>query len=99
VALRVDYTADAQVVWDEDSADGQVSAGDAAQMRLYLEDLTLTVNLKDGTVIDMTASGGSITPEDGQTRCQKGDMFDQVIDLAQVASVTIGDVTVPVNEG
>jgi hypothetical protein len=99
VALRVDYTADAQVVWDENSTDGQVSAGDAAQMRLYLEDLTLTVNLKDGTVIDMTGSGGGITPEDGQTRCQKGDVFDQVIDLEQVVSVTIGDVTVPVNEG
>jgi len=111
VALRVDYTADSEVVWDKDreksgqasdAEDNEVEAGrqsvwDSEQVRKFLEDIPLIIHKKDGTTLDLSHSGGSIQPKNGTTVCQKGNMFEEVLPVEDVISVTVGDIDIPVN--
>ena len=56
----------------------------------------LLINKKDGTVIDLPGNGGSMDPHDGKTVCTRQGTFDTILPLDEVASVTIGDTTIPV---
>ena len=56
----------------------------------------LSVTLKDGTVIDLNSTGGSMEPDNGETVCTRMGTFDTILPLDEVASVTIGDTTIPV---
>ena len=40
--------------------------------------------------------GGSMDPHDGNTVCTRQGTFDTILPLDEVASVTIGDTTIPV---
>ena len=56
----------------------------------------LLVTKKDGTVLDFSDCGGSMDPHDGNTVCTRQGTFDTILPLDEVASVTIGDTTIPV---
>lgn len=56
----------------------------------------LLINKKDGTVIDVPGNGSSMDPHDGKTVCTRQGTFDTILPLDEVASVTIGDTTIPV---
>lgn len=96
LALRVDYTVDSEVQWDENAQSGRQSDHDRAQMEQYFDDLQIILNKADGTSLDLSYAGGSIKPEDGKTVCQKGDMFSEIIPLEDVATLTIGGVEIAV---
>lgn len=96
LALRVDYTVDSEVQWDENAQSGRQSDHDRAQMERYFDDLQIILNKADGTSLDLSYAGGSIKPEDGKTVCQKGDMFSEIIPLEDVVSLTVGGVEIAV---
>lgn len=96
LALRVDYTVDSEVQWDENAQSGRQSDHDRAQMKQYFDDLQIILNKADGTSLDLSYAGGSIKPEDGKTVCQKGDMFSEIIPLEDVVSLTVGGVEIAV---
>ena len=98
LALRVDYTVDSEVQWDENAQSGKQSDHDSAQMQKYFDDVQIVINKADGTSLDMSYAGGSIKPQDGKTICQKGDMFSEIIPLEDVVSLTIGGVEIPVEQ-
>ena len=97
LSIQVDYTVWEELVWDhQDQADGQMSEHDREQSYRFFESLPVTVNFTDGTALDLSGNGGGIRPEDGKTVCQKGRVFEEILDLSTVESVTVGDVTLPV---
>lgn len=96
LALRVDYTVDSEVQWDENAQSGRQSDHDRAQMEQYFDDLQIILNKADGTSLDLSYAGGSIKPEDGKTVCQKGDMFSEIIPLEDVVSLTVGGMEIAV---
>lgn len=55
----------------------------------------LTVTFTDGTVQEL-GSGYSSWPQDGKTVVQKTWFFDQIHELDDVQSITVGDLTVPI---
>ena len=57
----------------------------------------LLVTKADGTVLDFSDCGGSMDPHGGKTVCTRQGTFDTILPLDEVASVTIGDLTIPVN--
>ena len=65
-------------------------------MARYFENVEILLTLTDGTVVDLSNSGGSIGPEDGVTVCSKGEMFSQVIPMEDMASISVGGVVYPV---
>ena len=97
LSIQVDYTVWEELVWDhQDQAEGQMSEHDREQSYRFFESLPVTVNFTDGTALDLSGNGGGIRPEDGKTVCQKGRVFEEILDLSTVASVTVGDITLPV---
>lgn len=96
LALRVDYTVDSEVQWDENAQSGRQSDHDSAQMQKYFESVQILVNKADGTNIDLSYAGGSISPGGGKTVCQKGDIFSEIVALEDVVSVTVQGIEIPV---
>ena len=65
----------------------------------YFESLPVVITYTDGTTQDLTNAGGGIPPGDGETVCQKSRIFDELRPLDEVASVTVGDIVLPVSAG
>ena len=72
---------------------------DREQSYRYFESLPVVITYTDGTTQDLTNAGGGITPGDGETVCQKSRIFDELRPLDEVASVTVGDIVLPVSAG
>ena len=71
---------------DESEETGQMNAHDKEQIRLYFESLPLSLQMKDGSTLDLSNAGGSIDPQEGKTVCQKSNVFSSILDLSQVES-------------
>nr|WP_325213067.1 DUF4179 domain-containing protein [uncultured Oscillibacter sp.] len=93
IAVRVAYTADMAVVWD-DTPSGRESPENAPKRQRFLENIELLLTKTDGTVVDLGGSGGSMSPdyEAGVSHCSKGQVFDEIIPLEDMASITAGGV-------
>lgn len=98
LALRVDYTVDSEVQWDENAQSGRQSDHDSEQMNRYFESVQILVNKADGTSLDLSLAGGSISPEGGKTICQKGEIFSEIIPLEDIVSVTVQGIEIPVQQ-
>ena len=94
IAVQTAYTADLAVVWDDNGGSGQQSREDARQAQRYLENIEILLTKTDGTVIDLSNSGGSITPdyEANVSRCTKGEVLDEIIPLEELESVSVAGV-------
>lgn len=96
VALKVDYTVDSEVQWS-DAPSGRESEKDSRQMERYFENAEILLTKKDGTVIDMSSSGGGIRPDHGVTVCDKGGVFDAIIPLEELESISVGGIVYPIS--
>lgn len=94
VAVKVDYTVNREVQWS-DSGSGQQSEHDRRQLERYLENVEILLTTKDGTVLDLSNSGGSIKPENGMTKCSKSLVFEEIIPLEEIASLSVGGIVYP----
>ena len=91
VAVKVDYTVDSEVRWSN-APSGREDPEDSRQMGRYFESVEILLTKTDGTVIDMSNAGGSIKPEHGVTVCGKGEVFDEIIPLEELASISVGGI-------
>lgn len=96
VAVKVDYTVDSEVVWS-DAPSGREDPEDSRQMERYFENVEILLTKTDGTVMDMSNSGGSIKPEHGVTVCDKGEVFEEIIPLEELASISVGGIVYPIS--
>ena len=93
MALHVSYTTNQEVSWTSGES-GQLSEHDS-----QLSDTLLTVpaslTLRDGSVIELSSNaGGSISADAEVAHCETSIFFDRILDLDEVASVTIGGTTI-----
>ena len=95
VAVKVDYTVDSEAQWSN-SPSGQELEEDSRQMARYFENVEILLTKTDGTVIDMSNSGGSIEPKHGITVCSKGEVFAEIIPLEKLASISVGGIEYPI---
>lgn len=91
IAVKVDYTVDTEVRW-KDSESGPQSDEDAVTVRQYMGNVEILITRTDGTVIDLSNTGGGIRPENGVTRCTKSQVFEEIIPLEDMASISVGGV-------
>ena len=96
IAVKVNYTADTEVVWSN-SGSGRQDPEDARQSRRYLENVEILLTKTDGTVMDLSTSGGSLRPENGTTVCSKGQVLEEIIPLEELASISVGGVVYPIH--
>lgn len=74
IAIRISYEVNSEVRWS-DAPSGRLPEEDRRQQERYMENVSILLVKKDGTIIDMSLSGGSIQPRDGKTNCIKRVMF------------------------
>lgn len=70
-------------------------AGDTTED--WIEPLSMSITYTDGTTLDLSHAGGASAYGTDTVACQKGVIFDQLRPLEEVASVTVGDVVIPVS--
>lgn len=85
LSLRIDYTVETGL----SSSSGTADSAPTPQPVF----LTLT----DGSRIDLTGFGGGVRPEGDSLRCELSGVFDQILPLDTIESITIGEVTLPVS--
>ena len=93
IAVRAAYSADEAVVWS-DAPSGRQDPEDGRQAQRYLENVEILLTKTDGTVIDLSLSGGTISPDARQdvSRCVKGQVLEEIIPLEELRSISVGGV-------
>lgn len=93
IALHMRYTADQKVEWTSGES-GRQSEHDS-QLSDALLGVRVTVNLSDGTTVEAESYGsGAISADGDVAHCETGIFFNQILDLDDVASITIGGTTI-----
>lgn len=94
IAFRVAYTSDSAAVWSN-APSGREDPEDAPKMKQYLDNIEILLTKTDGTVIDFSNSGGSVSPdyEAGVSHCTKGEVLDEIVPLEELESIRVGGVT------
>ena len=85
LSLRIDYTVETGLSSSSGTADSTPTPQPVF--------LTLT----DGSRLDLTGFGGGVRPEGDSLRCELSGVFDQILPLDTIESITIGEVTLPVS--
>ena len=99
VVYTVDGEATFDTLYDENGEEIPYESGqEPSSMRDFWKSYSakLLITKTDGTVLDFSDFGGSMDPHDGKTVCTRQGTFDTVIPLDDIASVTIGDVSIPI---
>ena len=99
VVYTVDGEATFDTLYDENGEEVLPESGrEPASVRSTWESYAakLLITKTDGTVLDFSDFGGSMDPHDGKTVCTRQGTFDTVIPLEDMASVTIGGVSIPI---
>ena len=94
VAFKVDYTVDSEVQWS-DSGSGRQSEADTREMQRYFENVEILLTKTDGSVMDLSSTGGSISPDNGTTVCSKNGFFSEIIPMEEIERITVGGVAFP----
>ena len=47
----------------------------------------------------MSSSGGGIRPDHGVTVCDKGEVFEEIIPLEELESISVGGIVYPISAG
>lgn len=89
IAVRVAYTADSVMVYTSTES-GRISDEDARESARFMENVEILLTKTDGTVIDLSNSGGSINSENGVSHCTKGRVLDEIVPLEELESISVG---------
>ena len=61
-------------------------------------DLPVTITCTNGSILEIESANTSTHSGGGHSKCTLGVMFDTIRPLDEIASVTVGDVTIPVSQ-
>ena len=94
LGLRIDYTVDAEShLADEES--GRESEAMTAEIDKFTK-FPIVLHKADGTTLELQDRLGSgMRPQNGKTICNRGGVFDTLLPLEDITSLTIGDVELP----
>lgn len=93
IGYNFTYTVDDEAKFRE-SVSGQAPSSQQDVWDAF--SVPMSVTMKDGTVVDLSGTGGSMEPENGKTTCTRQGTFDQILPLEDIASLSIGGVSVPI---
>ena len=94
VAFKVDYTVDSEIP-QRDSGSGRLSDEDTREQARYFENVEILLTKTDGSVMDLSSTGGSISPDNGTTVCSKNGFFSEIIPMEEIERITVGGVAFP----
>lgn len=93
IALHLRYTARQQVSWTSGES-GRQSEHDS-QLSDTLLTVPVTLTCTDGSAIELSSNGGgAISAGEEVAHCETSIFFDRILDLDEVAGITIGGTTI-----
>ncbi len=93
IALHLRYTAQQKLAWTSGES-GRMSEHDS-KLSDSLLGVEVNLNMTDGTSVAVESSHGGRITEDGDVAdCETSIFFNRILDLNEVASITIGGTTV-----
>lgn len=95
LSIMVEYTVH-QAVPEGERQNGQ--ADEANDPYAPFRDLPVTLSYTDGSTLEIKSANTSVGSGDGKAKCTMGLIFDSIRPLDEVASVTVGDVVIPVSQ-
>ena len=91
--MHLTYTTDEHVEW-VDAPSGQ-EPEENSRLTDHLLTLDVSLVMTDGTVVPVEDfGGGAIYPDGNVAHMEKGIFFDRILDLDEVAAITINGITV-----
>ncbi|HIW75163.1 MULTISPECIES: DUF4179 domain-containing protein [Gordonibacter] len=93
IAITVYYTVNDHLSLQENS--GLAANESTRELMRFMP--TIVVTMKDGSTIDATYGAWGSDEVEGETICHTSSMFTQFIDVNEVATITVGDVEIPLN--
>lgn len=106
ISLDVDYTVNSVPNFMNRPIDGEITDytekdiyegginPDWTEHDLYADGLELFLTKTDGTIVDMTHSGGGLTNKETYVIGHKGSVLEEIIPLHEILSITIGEIEV-----
>lgn len=95
LSIMVEYTV-YQAVPEAELENGQVDKADDPYAAF--RDLPMTLSYTDGSTLEIKSANTSVSSGGGKANCTMGLIFDSIRPLDEVASVTVGDVVIPVSQ-
>lgn len=95
LSIMVEYTVHQQAP-EAERQNGQEDA--ANDPYAPFRDLPVTLTYTDGSTLELKNATTSASSSGGKTKCTMGIIFDSIRPLEEVASVTVGDVVIPVSQ-
>ena len=86
---------DTVVDWEEDVQSDPFADYEDMPDGMAAMNIPITVTLKDGTTAETVGNRSSIGDRDGKTVCSNNVRFREIIPLEDIASITVGTVTIP----
>lgn len=83
------------VDWEEDVPSDPFADYEDMPDGMAAMNLPITVTLKDGTSAETVGNSASIGDRDGKTVCRNNVRFREIVPLEDIASITVGTVTLP----
>lgn len=95
--VTIESSFDRVISWREDMSGDPFASHEEASLGQAILSLPVSLTLKDGTTLDLSGnSASSIGDRDGKTRCTRSCRLPEIIPLDAMESLTIGELTIPV---
>ena len=94
IAVRVEYEVDSEIK-GSGVPSGKLTQEYQQEQDRYFNNVEILLTKTDGTVLNMSF-GGSIEGKDGKTYCSKSSIFEEIIPLEELESISVGGVVYPI---
>lgn len=96
LAVQTVYTVDKIPSWVENPAEsGKMSEEMRDETALFLDDIKILINKKNGESIKIE-TGAAIEACGEKTKVTRGSLYNEIIPIEEIESVTVGDVTIEI---
>lgn len=92
ISLDVVYTVNSVPSFMDRPVDGEIT--DNTERELYAGEIELLITKTDGTILDMTNSGGGLKNKETYVIGNKGGVLDEIVPLDEISSITVGEIEV-----
>ena len=96
LAVQTVYMVDKIPSWVENQAEsGKISEEMRDETALFLDDIKILVNLKNGESIEVS-TGASIEVIGEETKVTRGSLYNEIIPLEEIESITVGNAVIKI---
>lgn len=95
IGIKADYEVDSEMK-QSNASNGRLSEEDRLEEESNVENVEVLLHKKNGTVLPVTGGVSIEHPKTGKTYVSKSTVFDEIIPLEELESISVGGVVYPI---